>query len=61
MDKSSTTCKGCYWENNCGYSSPCSYYDPIGIEDNDEVIEQFIELERAKYRKEWYKYIKDFD
>lgn len=60
MDKSSATCKGCYWENNCGYSSPCSHYFSIEVDDNDDVIEQYIELEREKYRKEWYKYIKDF-
>lgn len=60
MDKSSAICKGCYWENNCGYSSTCSHYFSIEIDDNDDVIEQYIELEREKYRKEWYKYIKDF-
>lgn len=61
MRKASTTCRGCYWENNCNYSSPCSYYCPLEPDDGDEVIEEYIEHERDEYQKEWYEYINDFD
>lgn len=61
MDKSGAACNGCYWSVNCDYEQPCEYYYIPGIEDNDELIQRFIERRREEYRREWYEYVKDFE
>lgn len=60
-NQQSATCDGCYWKDNCDYSSPCEYYDPLDDDHDDEKIHRFIEKERLKFRREWYEYIKEFE
>lgn len=57
----STTCDGCFWKDDCGYSSPCDYYYPLCDEKSDEQIRLFIENERHKFIREWDEYIREFE
>lgn len=61
MNEQSSTCEGCYWKDTCGHTSPCEYYYSPGIEYDDAVIQKYIDEERDKYRREWHRYIRDFE
>ncbi len=61
MNEQSSTCDGCYWKDSCDGSSPCEYYYTPGMEDDDTVIQLFTKKERDKFRREWNRYIREYE
>ena len=61
MNEQRSTCGGCYWKDSCVYSTLCEHYYSPGMEYDDAIIQEYVEEERNKYRREWHRYIQDFD
>lgn len=61
MNGKSNPCDGCCWKDNCAFSSPCEYYYSPGMEYADDTIERLIEEERDRFRKDWQKYIGEYE
>lgn len=51
-------CRSCYYFGMCTSSKRCDDYTPIREED-EEMIDEFIEDERIEFYKEWFTYIEE--
>lgn len=50
-------CKNCLFEDNCPYRNRlecCEYY--CSIEDDEEILDTYIEDRRKEFHKEWFAY-----
>lgn len=61
MDKTETTCRRCYWSDDCDHEQPCEYYYIPGIEDCDELLQCLIERRREEYHRVWQEYVSEFE
>lgn len=56
------TCRDCIWSDQCEDNQICSFYDDenLSMELTEVEIELRIERERALYKKEFLKYVKEY-
>lgn len=54
-------CANCYYNELCDSKRLCKYYHPIIDESIDELVDDYIERRRIKFRREWFDYIGDPD
>ena len=50
-------CRSCLFFGQCYSARGCDYFSPVDPEPDDETVEQYIEDERRKYRREWLRYL----
>lgn len=50
------SCLNCFWREQCGGDTPCSFFDSV-IEEN---IELMIEYKRAKFINEYNEYMDEW-
>lgn len=51
-------CKNCLYDDICPESKVCQYYTPIN---DDGDMDEYIESERRKFYKEWFRYTSEND
>ena len=55
-------CKLCSWEEKCEFETPCDfYYGEQDDERTDSLIEQYIEVKRRAFHREWARYTEQYE
>lgn len=52
-------CNACLFGDLCVSKRDCEYYSPTDDEMDDAELERYIESERLKYLRDWWRYIED--
>ena len=58
------SCLDCIWQDQCQSDKPCAFFDMGKLDDelpSDYEIEKKIESDRAEYRKDYFKYVEEFN
>lgn len=55
------TCSGCCFYDQCASDKVCSHYAPLNDEYSDAEINWIIESEREDYRKDFWKYMSEYN
>lgn len=54
-------CSECYYYGTCGGVEDCLDYMPLTEEEEDRLLDEYIELERERFRLEWARYVRACD
>lgn len=56
---SKKNCNTCLFGDVCVSNRDCEYYSPTDDDMDDAELERYIEAERQRYLRDWWRYIED--